>query len=344
MDSLVFSGKKYNRSHSKQTTQLSNILKKRYGVDSAYILPSGLCAISTALNVCCQYYKPKLILYANELYCTTPDIIKYLSKVYNTSTIKFNLNNFNTITKKIEKNISENDTVLIFSESCSNPNGLMFDYSILKTFKKYKIITIIDNTWLTSAIQNPFILGADVVVSSLTKYYSAGTAIGGVILSKTKDHNELIEQWILLNGLHTSPYNAKLIIDNITTLDKRICQSSKITLEIIHELQKNYPTLKINHPIINKVKLNMYPSVFTINIPNIYKEKKYNSYKLKHELDKLLNITDIEYKTSFGGNMSKIDTYPKCINDYISVRISIGYDDDTKKVVSELKKILSQVM
>lgn len=45
---------------------------------------------------------------------------------------------------------------------------------------------IVDNTWLTSTIFNPFdFKHVDIVVSSMSKYYSAGSCIGGAVWYKS---------------------------------------------------------------------------------------------------------------------------------------------------------------
>ena len=74
-------------------------------------------------------------------------------------------------------------------ESCSNPTGKMVKWEKIKEFKnKFKNLTVIvDNSWLSCYIFNPFLFDVDVVLNSLTKYYSGGTAICGAILFKKRN-------------------------------------------------------------------------------------------------------------------------------------------------------------
>ena len=67
----------------------------------------------------------------------------------------------------IEQNKNCNN--IIFIESASNPNGDIFDYSIIPKLRKIcKTLTIIvDNTWLTHVIYNPLNNNADIVVAML---------------------------------------------------------------------------------------------------------------------------------------------------------------------------------
>ena len=66
---------------------------------------------------------------------------------------------------------------VLFVESCSNPNGHLFNFDQLAALKKKvpRLTVCVDNTWLTSALLNPFQWPeVDYVVCSLTKYYGAG--------------------------------------------------------------------------------------------------------------------------------------------------------------------------
>ena len=96
----------------------------------------------------------------------------------------------------------------------------MFDFELLPKLKNNhkNLYTIVDNTWLSIVIFNPFNYSVDVVVGSLTKYVSGGTAIGGIVLmneTNTKCGSSYLIEWSCLNGSHLSPHNAKIILFSI---------------------------------------------------------------------------------------------------------------------------------
>lgn len=101
----------------------------------------------------------------------------------------------------------------------------MFDYEIILQLKqinsKFEWIVVIDNTWLTHIIQNPFKISSHVdwIISSLTKYYSAGNAIGGVILAKNSNDYELAYKTTKIFGLHVSPVNCDIILNNMENMN-----------------------------------------------------------------------------------------------------------------------------
>jgi cystathionine beta-lyase len=62
-------------------------------------------------------------------------------------------------------------TRMIFVESPSNPLLTVVDLAALAVFAKaHRIVTVIDNTFATPILQNPLVLGFDLVMHSGTKY------------------------------------------------------------------------------------------------------------------------------------------------------------------------------
>ncbi|MBF0119290.1 MAG: aminotransferase class V-fold PLP-dependent enzyme [Desulfobacterales bacterium] len=85
--------------------------------------------------------------------------------------------------KNFEDAIDEN-TRLIFSETIGNPRCNVDDLEeIAKIAHKHKIPFVLDNTVAPPPIFNPFNIGCDICVYSLTKLIGGhGTAIGGAII------------------------------------------------------------------------------------------------------------------------------------------------------------------
>ncbi len=79
----------------------------------------------------------------------------------------------------------------------------------------WNLIVIIDNTWLTHVIFNPFEYGADIVCSSLTKYYSGGHVIAGITLFADSELENELSNIAKTNarilGFHFSPADGKII-------------------------------------------------------------------------------------------------------------------------------------
>jgi O-acetylhomoserine (thiol)-lyase len=86
-----------------------------------------------------------------------------------------------------DKAIDEN-TKAVFCESIGNPAGNVVDIERLAQIAHAKgVPLIVDNTVATPYLCQPFTLGADIVIHSLTKYIGGhGTSIGGIIVDSGK--------------------------------------------------------------------------------------------------------------------------------------------------------------
>jgi len=344
----------------------------------AYIVPSGMSAISTLFHaiipsiVKSALERPTL-LYAKELYCDLPRLFKDLSTRYNLyleefeCDFDFNLDNFYA-------NCNLETTVILYFESCSNPHGQMLDYlssSLLRKISDWKakyrnLVVIVDNTWLTGIVFNPFEYGADYVVSSLAKYYSNGRAQGGVILgysasssltTERRRDTKYVEQYIRYHGLHTSRYNIKIILEEMDTLGARIALSYKVTTELIALIANNssdifrnichpsYSFANTFRPFLNESEKSLNeasekgvfkkdgPSVLTLRI----KSKSGNMFRKK-----LKNLKYLKVQTSFGSSKSKICPWHiKTVDGYTEFRLAIGHGSDAKKIYDELLTLSS---
>jgi cystathionine beta-lyase/cystathionine gamma-synthase len=337
----------YSRNNYPSLIKLKNKLSSFYNVNNVNITTSGMNAINQAFmckNIDCNFSKYNLI-FGNELYYETKILILNQLKIFNPliNYIEIDIKNRDHILALFRTRLKNKNNVL-FIESCTNPNGYIFDYLIIEEIRSLSksLLFIVDNTWLTSIIFNPFEHGADIVITSLTKYYSDGTCIAGAILCKDKKLHDIINEQIKITGIHIYPELVETILSNIISLDDRVKKSSTNTIKILDLIKYNQKIKNIKHPylpnhpsyILSKFyfKNELYPSVFTM-------ELGYPINKIKSILNKLENL---ECKTSFGSPMSRIDTHLDEISySTTRVRISIGYADDIDNIMNSINELLS---
>ena len=328
----------YNRNDYTELKKLKKTLSQLYRLDNVLITSSGMHSISTSINLFTNSDINYNIIYSNELYFES---INYINHKKNNK-FKFDINNLESLIN-ILINLKDSYNILYF-ESCSNPNGYIFDFRIIPELRKIStnLIIIIDNSWLSSTIFNPFNYDIDIIAISLTKYYSAGMAIAGACIFKDKKLFENVEKEFQINGIHISPENIRIINNNIDFQFNRIVESSNKTIEIIDYLQNVYSKIiRINHPYIdthpsynlaklffNKFSNILYPPVFIIML-----DIEYN------ELKKILeNNKFIENKTSFGTKNSRTDIWYN--EDYTFFRVTIGYEDSIDNIIDGINEIL----
>src|SRR5690606_10396568 len=100
-------------------------------------------------------------------------------------------------------------TRLFFLESPSNPLSEIADIPALAAIARAAgIVLAVDNCFLTSALQQPLALGADLVIYSATKYIDGqGRCLGGAVVGGGALIAELVG-FLRSAGPALSPFNA----------------------------------------------------------------------------------------------------------------------------------------
>ncbi|XWV26378.1 hypothetical protein QJ857_gp0695 [Tupanvirus soda lake] len=349
MDNLVIQNTEnrsfYCRSMSQQSIALSAILEKCYPCKqsntTSIICPSGMASISVCLNALLIDNKNELvnIIRGNELYCDTPRLIKQLHKIYNFNDYTVNVNNNDEIIN-IFDTVANKQVNILFLESASNPSGDIFDFTIIQTLRKKskKLFVVVDNTWLTHVIFNPFEFDIDIVVTSLTKYYSGGKCIAGAIICKKKYYSRMYD-YIRFNGLHTSPLHCQMVIDTIPKMEERIIKTSTMTKHVAETMSHNtkfsvrHSSLPNDPSYFKALKFykkfngeTLYPSIISFSVP----------MKLDDAIF-WMKSKNISYETSYGSSNTRFDPWPEQCDDKTLCRLAIGFDDDIERICHEIQ-------
>ncbi|MCB1157410.1 MAG: PLP-dependent transferase [Leptospiraceae bacterium] len=255
-----------------------------------------------------------------------------------------------TSLKEIEKNIKPN-TKAIFLETPTNPMMKVSDIqSIQKLVKPKNILLIVDNTFLSPYFQRPIELGADIVVSSGTKYLAGhNDTLSGLVASANSELGEKI-QFIQNNtGAVLSPFDSWLTLRGIKTLGIRMRKQEENSIELANFLKEHPAIAKVyyiglpEHPSyeLSRRQASGFGAMlsFEVKDPNLVPNL-------------LKRIMIISFAESLGGVESLL-TYPIVqthnalpeatlhklgINDRL-LRFSVGIED-----VEDLKKDLEQAL
>jgi O-acetylhomoserine (thiol)-lyase len=153
-------------------------------------LDGGIGAVATASGTAAIHYaiiniarQGDEIVSANNLYGGTYTMFNDILPNYGIKTTFVPYNDY----AAYEKAITEK-TKVIFIETIGNPIlGVTDIEAVSKIAKKHKIPLVVDATFTTPYLVKPLELGADIVVYSLTKWYSGhGTIIGGIVVDGGK--------------------------------------------------------------------------------------------------------------------------------------------------------------
>ena len=144
-----------------------------------------------------------------------------------------------TDTEEIEGAMREN-TDLIYLESPSTYLFLVQDLAkIAEIAKRHHAATVIDNTYCTPIFQKPLTLGIDMVVHSASKYLGGHSdIIGGVVIGRKEDIDQIAQSERELFGAVMSPFDSWLMLRGIRTLPVRMKQHMANAMEMAAYFQE----------------------------------------------------------------------------------------------------------
>jgi cystathionine beta-lyase/cystathionine gamma-synthase len=351
----------YCSTTSKKRTELEKELIKCYGLDplknDAKIFSSGRNAISCLMSVLIKPKERNVFILGNEMFSCTKKGAKFIQEnnYPDDLILEFvDVTNFDSIKELFVK--YGNDIKLLFIESCTNPSGKMIDFDRIGELKvlSKNLVFCVDNTWCTCVLFNPFKYCADVVIESMTKYISGGMCLGGMIVGN-KDIVDKTANWIRMYGQFIGSDHCQIYLTGLKTLPERIKFVSDATMEIANEMNKMNLQMMVpmlpSHPTfdLNKKFLSDAPGIILFCLP-------VSVNKMTPIADIIQNLPYLKFETSYGAAHSKIDPYTRIThsNYYnrkltasktkaIWFRISIGYETDTRSVLSDIKLIVEKV-
>jgi len=135
---------------------------------------------------------------------------------------------------------------LVLLESPSNPLLRLVDIEeISKACHKVGALVAVDNTFLSPALQQPLLLGADIVFHSTTKYINGHSdVVGGVLVTKDQALGEELAWWANCIGITGSAFDSFLALRGLKTLPIRIKQHQE-NAEQVADFLKGHPAIDV---------------------------------------------------------------------------------------------------
>jgi cystathionine gamma-synthase len=115
---------------------------------------------------------------------------------------------------------------LVLVESPSNPLLRLVDIAaITKQAHQVGALVAVDNTFMSPVLQQPLLLGADIVFHSTTKYINGHSdVVGGVLVTKEQALGEKLAWWANCIGITGSAFDSFLALRGLKTLPIRMKQ------------------------------------------------------------------------------------------------------------------------
>ncbi len=140
-------------------------------------------------------------------------------------------------------------TRLLFLETPSNPLSELVDISALAQLaRRHNCLLVVDNCFLTPALQQPLALGADIVIHSATKYLDGqGRCIGGAVIGSEALVGKDVYGFLRTAGPTMSPFNAWVFLKGLETLSLRMRAHSDSALHIARWLEQQPGVRRVNY-------------------------------------------------------------------------------------------------
>lgn len=342
---IYFDSKKYCYSRFCNPTidALQKAIAKLENSEYAFAFSSGMAAITTALLL---FEAGDHIIFPKEVYGGTYQLSTVILPKYKIESSFIDCSCLNNI----EKHIKEN-TKAIYIETPSNPLLKISDIiGIVELAKKYNLLTIIDNTFMTPIYQKPLELGCDIVVESMTKFINGHSDVVAGLLA-TNDE-KIAKKVALLQknfGAIMGVEDAWLILRGIKTLGIRMEKSVSNAIEIAKFLETKEKIKKVYYPELESCKY------YSIHSKQATSGGAVLSFEFYNEEDRKLFLERIEipiYAVSLGGVesiishpatmshacMSKEEREEQGISDNL-LRLSCGIED-LEDLINDLENSL----
>jgi len=232
-------GYDYARVGNPTRTALEKLIAGLEEADHCACFASGVAAIDAILKT----LRPgDHVISTNDLYGGS---YRLFTKVFEPYGIEFTFIDMTDIIA-VEKAIQPN-TKLIWIETPTNPLLRIIDIkAVTKLIENKGIISVVDNTFASPYLQQPLLLGADVVMHSTTKYLGGHSdVIGGAVASSNNEFMEKIRFQVKTTGAVPGPTDCYLILRGIKTLHVRVERSV--------ENAKNIAKFLVDHPRVGTV-------------------------------------------------------------------------------------------
>jgi cystathionine gamma-synthase len=139
---------------------------------------------------------------------------------------------------------------VVLVETPSNPLMRVVDIRrVTAAARAVGALAVVDNTFLSPALQRPIALGADLVVHSTTKFLNGHSdVIGGVVVAADAAMGEELAAWANTIGVTGSPLDAYLTLRGLRTLFVRVEQQQRNAAALAAFLDSQTAVRRVHYP------------------------------------------------------------------------------------------------
>jgi methionine-gamma-lyase len=239
----------YTRMANPTVEALENAIAELEGGYKALGCGSGMAAIHTVFASLTS--AGDHILCSAAVYGPTTTLLNTVMNKFGVESTFVDTSNIEAVKKAVKPN-----TKVLYIETPGNPTLAITDIpAMAEIAHNNNAMLVVDNTFMSPALQKPFEFGADVVLHSLTKFLNGhADVVGGIIIVKDDKTYKSFRKVLNQIGGVIDPFNSFLVHRGIKTLALRMkkhCENAMIVAEYLEKHPQiksvSYPGLK-SHP------------------------------------------------------------------------------------------------
>jgi methionine-gamma-lyase len=141
-------------------------------------------------------------------------------------------------------------TRIVFIETPANPTLAITDIAAAATIaREAGALLVVDNTFMSPILQQPFRFGADIVLHSVTKFLNGHSdVVGGVLVFRETALMERVRKALHYLGGTMDPHQAWLVLRGVRTLAMRVRTAQDNALAVAELLSRHPAVATVRYP------------------------------------------------------------------------------------------------
>jgi cystathionine gamma-synthase len=235
-------GFEYSRTGNPTRATLEEALATLEGASRGFAFASGMAAEDAVLRFC----RPgDHVVIPNDAYGGTYRLIARVHAEYGLQFSPADLGDPRAVALALRPT-----TKLIWAETPTNPHLRIADIRALAELAHGRgARLVVDNTFATPYLQQPLLLGADVVVHSMTKYLGGHSdVVGGFVATSDQEVAERVGFLQNATGAVPSPFDCYLVLRGMKTLAVRLDRQCASAARIAEFLAGHRAVAEVLYP------------------------------------------------------------------------------------------------
>jgi cystathionine gamma-synthase len=233
----------YTRSGNPTRDLLGDALAELEGGSGGVVTATGMAAITLVLHACLS--PGDTLVVPHDAYGGSWRLFNALAGKGAFELVIADLTDPRALTEALARK-----PALVWIETPSNPLLRITDLRfVVEAAHAQGALAVVDNTFLSPALQRPIAFGADLVVHSTTKYINGHSdVVGGAVVARDPAVHEQLGWWANALGITGSPFDSFLTLRGLRTLDARLRVHQDNTIALLSVLEGHPAVRAVHYP------------------------------------------------------------------------------------------------